>query len=142
MSKNSKIHVYTINRIESIDFINLLKSLLNENWTLNKSNHVFYMINGSYDYKTDSYKNVDNVISAVTRSICSCLETSIDLVYSGTNINIELKYINSNEISIRINEDEILEIEDLKIADFSWYLKKIKPIFDHFEYLRIVCLFD
>ena len=137
MSKTGSIIIET-SFVNKENYLQIFNVLTNNGWSANRDNVISFMVNGTYTWRTESYVNLNNVLEFISASIDNRLETNIDLGWENTEIGLGLMYSKPNELIFLIAEN-ILRLEHSGIADFSWYLGHIAPVFEILQFNRIEC---
>lgn len=141
MSKTGAIKISSsVFSIDEIIFRDVLKVLLANGWGTDMDNKVLFMQNATYDFESAASDKLDYVVSLICNSISKNKACFIRLVWN-TSIGLELTYLSSNSIMFSMSED-VVTLNNTNIPDFSFYLERIKGIFDIIDVKRIECVYD
>jgi hypothetical protein len=140
MAKTGSISI-SCHKVDADVFMEILAALQRVGWSVNKNGYVVYMVDGNYELLSEPFAEYDNVLLRLKKSIDDKKHAAIDLIWTVEEAAIAVNYNDGQHLSVAI-VDVPRQLPHSRIADFSWYIEKIAPIFPLLNWYRMKCLFD
>lgn len=141
MSKTAAIIIRTSDvRINEKVYKDIIDTLLQNGWHIDKEKGILFMQNGTYDFELASVQDFEHVVALLGNSIVHNKECFIELMWDGL-MSVEVTYLNSNSIMFSLSE-EVINLRNVNVVDFSFYIERISCIFNVIDLNRLECIYD
>jgi hypothetical protein len=126
MSKTGAIYI-NLKGIDKSKYLGIIETLIANHWSANKDGGICFMLNGTFDWQSAPFSDLNKVISQVKHSFENVNETAIDLVWKDRTTIIGLLFTNDENLIITISEN-IKKTKDGLNVDFPFYVEKLSSI--------------
>ncbi|WP_315814128.1 hypothetical protein [Paraflavitalea speifideaquila] len=140
MSKTAALFIKTTN-LDFNKYDEILDRLTSQGWSMNKNGAIVYMVEDTYEWIASPLNEINYIKNTVKQSINKNLATCIDMQFVDGLHNIGIMYIDPSTLMISISEN-IKLLENIPIADFSWYITKISSIYKTIDISSFECLYN
>ena len=132
--------ILTAKDIDSDTFQSIVKSLINYGWSFNDYGKISYMTE-DYDWQTANLEDLPTVLGIIKLNIENRKDSGLTLTWQDTSIGGSFMFVRSSEIMFSLIVNPLL-LKETEIIDFSWYIDKLKPLFDEISIVRIKCIYE
>ena len=131
---------FETSNIDSHVFKRIVEALLDYGWSSDDEGKISFMI-GDFDWCYTELSENQEVMQKISLNIDNNVPTGLTLLWKDTGIGGSFLYINPEEIMFSLIVRPLL-LNELKMIDFSWYIKKLIPVFDIIYIVRVNCMHE